>query len=69
MESPHQGTPDQPHEYMTPQQVSDLLQVPLSMLAVWRSTGRVKLPFIKIGHAVRYRRSDLDRMLGNGSRS
>jgi hypothetical protein len=51
---------DQPREYLTPQQVSDILQVPLSTLAVWRGTGRVRLPFIKIGHAIRYRRSELE---------
>lgn len=28
-------------------------------LAVWRSTGRYQLPFVKIGRTVRYRRSDL----------
>jgi predicted DNA-binding transcriptional regulator AlpA len=28
-------------------------------LAVWRSTGRHALPFVKIGHMVRYRQSDL----------
>ena len=28
-------------------------------LAVWRSTGRYALPFIKIGRNVRYRRADL----------
>lgn len=28
-------------------------------LAVWRSTGRNQLPFVKVGGAIRYRRSDL----------
>lgn len=28
-------------------------------LAVWRSTGRYKLPFVKVGGLVRYRRADL----------
>jgi hypothetical protein len=56
-------------ELLTPQQVSAILQIPQSTLGVWRSTGRVKLPFVKVGHAVRYRRSALDRMLSNGSRT
>jgi len=51
------------HVYLTPAQVSALLQIPQSTLAVWRCTGRVKLAYIKIGHAVRYRRSDVDAML------
>jgi hypothetical protein len=29
-------------------------------LAVWRSTGRYKLPYVKIGSRVRYRKRDLD---------
>ncbi|MDX9887292.1 helix-turn-helix domain-containing protein [Thauera sp.] len=28
-------------------------------LSVWRSTGRYRLPFVKIGRKVRYRRADL----------
>lgn len=28
-------------------------------LSVWRSTGRYKLPFVKIGRKVRYRVGDL----------
>lgn len=32
-------------------------------LAVWRSSGRYQIPFIKIGTRVRYRRSDLDAWL------
>lgn len=36
-----------------------LLDVSVGTLSVWRSTGRYKLPFLKIGRKVRYRRSDL----------
>lgn len=32
-------------------------------LAVWAITGRYGLPMIKVGRAVRYRRSDLDKWL------
>ena len=28
-------------------------------LSVWRSTGRYKIPYIKVGRRVRYRRGDL----------
>lgn len=45
---------------LTPQQVAALLQVPQTTLAVWRSTGRVKLRFVKIGRAVRYLAADID---------
>jgi len=38
-----------------------LLRISPKTLAVWRATGRVKQPpYIKIGRAVRYRRTDLD---------
>ena len=32
-------------------------------LETWRSTGRVKIPFIRIGRLVKYRISDLDNFL------
>jgi len=34
--------------------------IPEATLAVWRSTNRVRLPFVRIGGRVMYRRSDLD---------
>jgi excisionase family DNA binding protein len=37
-----------------------LLDVSPGTLSVWRSTGRYKLPFLKIGRKVRYRRSALE---------
>lgn len=36
-----------------------ILDTKPSTLAVWRSTGRYNLPFIKMGRRVRYRLSDL----------
>lgn len=36
-----------------------ILDTKPSTLAVWRSTGRYRLPFIKIGNRVKYRLSDL----------
>jgi len=32
-------------------------------LETWRCTGRVKIPFIRIGRLVKYRISDLDNFL------
>lgn len=49
--------------YLTPDQVSRLLKIPQSTLAVWRCTGRVRLAYVKIGRAVRYRRADVDRLI------
>lgn len=36
------------------------LGTPPKTLVTWRCTGRVKLPYVKIGGNVRYRLSDLD---------
>lgn len=36
------------------------LRTPKQTLVTWRCTGRVKIPYVKIGGSVRYRRSDLD---------
>lgn len=57
---------------LTAAQASVYLQVPVSTLAVWRSTNRVHLPYVKLGGLVRYRRCDLeafiDGRLVNGGR-
>ena len=37
-------------------------------LSVWRSTGRYKIPFIKVGHLVRYRRAVLEAWLESRTR-
>lgn len=52
---------------LTARQASEFLQVPVSTLAVWRSTGRVHLPFVKVGGHVRYRRDDIERFLAGES--
>ena len=38
---------------------SKLLGIPAATIQKWRSTGQVELPFIKIGHAIRYNTADL----------
>ena len=37
---------------------AELLNVSVGTLAVWRCTGRVNLPYIKIGRSVKYRVGD-----------
>lgn len=44
-------------------QAASVLGVKKSTLAVWRSTGRYNLPFLKVGRLVRYRVSDLAEFL------
>jgi len=46
-----------------------LLGLSPGTLSVWRSTGRYKLPFIKVGRKVRYRRTDLDAWLASRTRA
>lgn len=38
----------------------EYLDTPPQTLVTWRCTERVKIPYVKIGGNVRYRRSDLD---------
>ena len=46
-------------ELLDERAAAELLDVSPGTLSVWRSTGRYKLPFLKVGSKVRYRRSDL----------
>lgn len=44
-------------------QAAEYLSLKPQTLAVWRSTGRYNLPYIRVGRLIRYRKSDLDRWL------
>ncbi|WP_018989145.1 helix-turn-helix domain-containing protein [Aromatoleum toluclasticum] len=46
-------------ELLDEKAAAKFIDVSPGTLAVWRSTGRYNLPFVKIGRNVRYRRSDL----------
>lgn len=50
-------------ESLTERQAADHLGVSPGTLANWRSSGAVRVPFVRLGRAVRYRRSDLERFL------
>jgi excisionase family DNA binding protein len=56
-------------ELLTPEQAAAILTVKSSTLEIWRCTKRYNLPYIKVGGAVRYRRSDLENFLQEGLRS
>lgn len=56
-------------DILTPRQTAKLLSVPETTLSVWRSTNRVVLPFFKLGHHVRYRRSDLESFIRRNLRN
>lgn len=44
---------------LSPDQTGAVLGIRPATLAVWRSTARVKLPYVKIGKNVKYRAGDL----------
>ena len=44
----------------TPNQTAEILGVTRNTLAVWRSTGRYNLPFVKVGRRVMYRAVDVE---------
>ncbi|QBQ53393.1 helix-turn-helix domain-containing protein [Nitrosococcus wardiae] len=48
-----------------PEEAARILGVKPGTLQVWRSTGRVNLPYVKIGGKVKYRLSDLERFIEN----
>jgi len=49
-----------PSGLMSTDQAAEYLNIKPATLAVWRSTNRRKLSFVKVGGQVRYRRQDLD---------
>jgi excisionase family DNA binding protein len=51
------------------QETAEILGISKSALEVWRTTGRYKLPFIKVGRNVRYRRSDVLQWLESRTRA
>ena len=50
-------------QLLTTEQVAKLIGVRPQTLAVWRSTKKFGLPYIKIGHAVRYHETAVRRWL------
>lgn len=48
---------------LAPADAASYLDVKEHTLAIWRTTGRYNLPYIKIGRKIRYRQSELDAFL------
>lgn len=55
--------PKSPPLQIDDRQAAQVLLIKASTLAVWRSTGRYNLPFLKVGRLVRYRVSDIAQFL------
>ena len=56
----HEPAKSAPPDSLSPQAAAALLNVPPGTLAQWRSSGRVPLPYLKLGGLIRYRRADLE---------
>lgn len=48
------------HVLLTPQEVADMLRIPVRSLYVQRSAGRPTPPGVKIGRHLRYRLADVE---------
>ena len=44
---------------LTTREAAELLGIKENTLTIWRNTDRQHIPYIKIGRAIRYKRSDL----------
>lgn len=50
---------------LTKERVAQILGVTIGTLAVWRSTKRYKLPYVKSGRLVRYREEDVQAFINS----
>ncbi len=50
-------------------QTSDFLGITKDTLAVWRTTKRYPIPYIKVGHLIKYKLSDLERWLDSRTKN
>jgi excisionase family DNA binding protein len=50
-------------DLLTTEEAAGYLNTSKATLETWRCTKAVNLPFVRLGRAVRYRRSELDRWL------
>ena len=57
--SPHRGTPGSDDTYLTPEDLSALLGIPVKTLAAWRSDRKGPL-FYRLGVHVRYPKRHVD---------
>lgn len=49
--------------YYTRQEAADYLGVKFHTLEVWACKGRYKIPYIKLGRSIRYKKEDLDEFI------
>ena len=54
---------------IVPRSASEILGVTIETLAVWRSTGRYDLPYVKVGRKVMYRLEDIQSFIEERTRT
>lgn len=52
---------------MSRKEAANYLGISPSTLANWASSKRFVLPYFRVGRAVRYRKTDLDKFIQNGA--
>jgi hypothetical protein len=52
----------------TPKHTAQYLEIAEDTLSVWRCTGRVNLPYVKIGRSVRYRPEDVKAFISRSTK-
>lgn len=57
------GDPLCPPPFLSPQATAEVIGVKTTTLALWRSTGRYDLPYVKTGRLIRYRLTDIARFM------
>lgn len=55
-------------DLLTPEEAAAFLKTEERTLAVWRSTGRYRLAYVKVGRCVRYKRADLEAFIASRTR-
>ena len=58
-----EANPRRPPHFLDPRTAAEVIGVKPSTLALWRSTGRYNLPYVKAGRLVQYRLTDVVKFL------
>ena len=57
------ATASPPSAVYTPEEAARFLSLKVQTLALWRSTQRYGLPYVRCGSRIRYRLADLEKFL------
>lgn len=53
----------EPHAMLTTEEAADYLGMTSTTLNAWRCSKAIRLPYVKMGGAVRYRKSELEKFI------